>query len=249
MSSLSRRAIVSTFMRSFLVQGSWNYHTMIGTGFAFAMLPGLKRIFADDPDSMDTSLRRHLDHFNAHPYLANVALGAALRLEADGSDAQTVRRFKTAVRGPLGSLGDSLIWAAWLPTISLTALAMWWLGLPGWVVVAVFLTLYNAGHLGLRIWGFRAGLRAGRDVARTLGEAGLAQLGERIKSVASLLVGVLSGIVLASRTGLSEAGFPWVFLAIVGFVAGLLVGHRAWRPTAIAMVAAIALIGAWGVLP
>ena len=77
----------------------------------------------------------------------------------------------------------------------------------------------------------------------------MAQLGERIKSVASLLVGVLSGIVLASRTGLSEAGFPWVFLAIVGFVAGLLVGHRAWRPTAIAMVAAIALIGAWGVLP
>ena len=249
MSALSRRAVTSTFLRSFLVQGSWNYHTMIGTGFAFAMLPGLKRIFDDDPESMDTSVRRHLDHFNAHPYLANVALGAALRLEADGTDAQTVRRFKTAVRGPLGGLGDSLVWAAWLPTVSLTALALWWMGLPGWVVVGVFLALYNAGHLTLRIWGFRAGLRDGRDVARTLGEARLAQLGARIQSIAALLVGVLAGMVLAGRGGLSEAGIPWLVLAIACFVAGLLVGHRVWRPTAIAIVAAIALISAWGMLP
>ena len=249
MSALSRRAMTSTFLRSFLVQGSWNYHTMLGTGFAFAILPGLKQIFDDDPESMDTSVRRHLDHFNAHPYLANVALGAALRLEADGTDAQTVRRFKTAVGGPLGGLGDSLVWAAWLPTVSMTALALWWIGLPGWVVVAGFLTLYNAGHLALRVWGFRAGLQSGRDVARSLREARLSQLGARIQSVASLLVGVLTGAVLAGQGGLSEAGLPWLILAIGCFVAGLLVGHRVWRPTAIAIVCAIALIAAWGVLP
>ena len=248
MSALSRRAIMSTFMRSFLVQGSWNYHTMLGTGFAFAMLPGLRRIFDDDAQAMDASVRRHLDHFNTHPYLANVALGAALRLEADGADAQTVRRFKTAVRGPLGGLGDSLVWAAWLPTVSMAGLALWWIGLPVWVVVGLFLILYNAGHLALRIWGFRSGLRDGRDVARALSEARLAQLGERIKSIASLLVGVLSGVMLAGRGGLSDAGVLWLVPAIVCFVVGLLVGHRVWRPAAIATVIAIALIAAWGVV-
>lgn len=248
MSALSRRAIMSTFMRSFLVQGSWNYHTMLGTGFAFAMLPGLRRIFDDDAQAMDASVRRHLDHFNAHPYLANVALGAALRLEADGADAQTVRRFKTAVRGPLGGLGDSLVWAAWLPTVSMAGLALWWIGLPVWVVVGLFLILYNAGHLALRIWGFRSGLRDGRDVARALSEARLAQLGERIKSIASLLVGVLSGVMLAGRGGLNDAGVLWLVPAIVCFVVGLLVGHRVWRPAAIATVIAIALIAAWGVV-
>ena len=239
---------MSTFMRSFLVQGSWNYHTMLGTGFAFAMLPGLRRIFDDDAQAMDASVRRHLDHFNAHPYLANVALGAALRLEADGADAQTVRRFKTAVRGPLGGLGDSLVWAAWLPTVSMAGLALWWIGLPVWVVVGLFLILYNAGHLALRIWGFRSGLRDGHDVARALSEARLAQLGERIKSIASLLVGVLSGVMLAGRGGLSDAGVLWLVPAIVCFVVGLLVGHRVWRPAAIATVIAIALIAAWGVV-
>ena len=248
MSALSRRAITSTFLRSFLVQGSWNYHTMIGTGFAFAMLPGLRRIFDDDAKAMDASVRRHLDHFNAHPYLANVALGAALRLEADGTDAQTVRRFKTAVRGPLGGLGDSLVWAAWLPTVSMAALAMWWIGLPVWVVVGLFLVLYNAGHLALRIWGFRSGLRDGRDVARTLSKARLAQLAERIKSIASLLVGVLASVVLAGRGGLTDAGLFWLVLGIGCFVAGLVVGHRIWRPAAITTVAVIALIAAWGVL-
>lgn len=248
MSALSRRALTSAFMRSFLVQGSWNYHTMLGTGFAFAMLPGLRRIFDDDAEAMEDSVRRHLDHFNAHPYLANLALGAALRLEADGADAQTVRRFKTAVRGPLGGLGDSLVWAAWLPVVSMTALALWWIGLPGWVVVGLFLGLYNVGHLALRIWGFRSGLRDGRDVARTLSEARLAQLGERIKSIASLLVGVLAGVVLAGQGGLGHAGLLWIVAAILCFVAGLLVGHRVWRLAATATVTAIALIAAWGVV-
>ena len=87
-------------------------------------------------------------------------------MEADGTDEQTVRRFKTAVRGPLGGLGDSLVWAAWLPTVSMAALTLWWLGLPVWLVVGLFLVVYNAGHLALRIWGFRIGLRDGRDHGR-----------------------------------------------------------------------------------
>jgi PTS system mannose-specific IID component len=246
MSDLSRLAITSTFLRSFLIQGSWNYHTMLGTGFAFAMLPALRCIFGADTQALDASVRRHLDHFNAHPYLANVALGAALRLEAEGADPQIVRRFKTAVRGPLGGLGDSLVWAAWLPTVSMASLVLWWLGLPVWVVVASFLVIYNAGHLSLRIWGFRAGLRDGHGVAQTLGDARLAQLAERLQSIAVLLVGLLCGLVLSGHPGPSGAGVIWLAVAAASFAVGLVVGHRVWRPAAVATVAAIALIATWG---
>ena len=130
----------------------------------------------------------------------------------------------------------------------MAALTLWWLGLPVWLVVGLFLVVYNAGHLALRIWGFRIGLRDGRDVALTLSEARLAQLGERIKSIAALLVGVLAGVVLAGREGLSDAGPLWIVPAVVCFVAGLKIGHRAWRPAAVATVTAIALIAWWGVL-
>ncbi len=248
--TLTRRVIASAFARSFLIQGSWNYHTMLGSGFAFAMLPGLRRLFGAEQKEMDESLQRHLEHFNAHPYMCNVALGAALRLEADGADPETVRRFKVAVRGPLGSLGDALVWATWLPGVSAFALALYWLGLPWWLAAVFFVVLYNVGHLGLRVWGFRVGLKEGRDVGRRLGTADLKGWTTRLKRVAVLVLGLMVGAVLGSDDGLAATGnVLWVALAAAGFLAGLLVGHRAWRPAAAAVVTAIALLSIRGLFP
>lgn len=246
MGALTRSSIAAAFARSFLIQGSWNYRTMLGSGFAFAMLPALRRIFKGDPEGFHASLDRHLEHFNAHPYLSNVALGAAMRLEADGEDADDVRRFKTAVRGPLGGLGDALVWASWLPAVSLAALALLWLGAPGWVAVVVFLVVYNAGHVGLRAWGFRAGLSEGRGVARSLGRASFGVWTERIRAAAGLLLGLFVGAVLGADGGLATSRALWIGLAGAAFVGGALVGHRLWRPAAAAIVAAVALLATWG---
>jgi mannose/fructose/N-acetylgalactosamine-specific phosphotransferase system component IID len=243
--ALDRAAVVASFLRCFLIQGSWNYHTMLGSGFAFAMLPGLKRIFADDPEGLEASVERHLEHFNAHPYLSGMAVGAALRLEAEG-ETELVRRFKMAIRGPLGGLGDALVWASWLPAVSLVALALAWLGAPAWVVVLGFLTLYNAGHLALRVWGFRAGLREGRGVGAVLGRARFPSVIEWVRDAAVLLLGILAGATLAAPGGLWEAGPVWTLLAGASFLAGLRVGQRAWRPAAGLVVVAVALLTAWG---
>lgn len=246
--ALSRGAVVSAFLRSFLIQGSWNYHTMLGTGFAFSMLPALQKLYGSDPEAMDAALERHLEHFNAHPYLTGVALGAALRLEAEGVDPETVRRFKLAVRGPLGSLGDSLVWAAWLPGVSVLALTLYWLGLPGWWAAALFLLVYNVGHVGLRLWGFRVGLVEGRAVGGRLERADLAGWTARLKGVVALLVGLLSGAVLAAEGGLVASGALWTVLAVCAFLAGLLIGHHAWRPAAATVVAAIGVLAVVGAL-
>jgi len=247
--ALTRATVASSFARSFLIQGSWNYHTMIGSGFAFAMLPGLRRLFADSPEEMDASVRRHLEHFNAHPYMSGLALGAVLRLEEDGTDADTVRRFKVAVRGPLGSLGDSLVWATWLPGVSVAALVLFLLGAPVWVVVGFFLVVYNVGHLALRVWGFRTGLRQGLDVGRRLGEADLTRWTSRLKPVVVALLGVLVGVVVGDPEPLRGAGIPWVTLGGGAFLLGLVAGHRAWRPAAVAVVVAIVVLSATAVIP
>ena len=245
---LSRGAVVSAFLRSFLIQGSWNYHTMLGSGFAFSMLPGLRQLYGSEPAALDASLQRHLEHFNAHPYLAGVALGAALKLEAEGADAETVRRFKLAVRGPLGSLGDALVWAAWLPGVSVLALALYWMGLPGWWAAVLFLGIYNVGHIALRLWGFRVGLTEGRTVGRKLEQANLTGWTERLKAGLALLLGLLVGAVLAGDGGLVASGALWTAAAIAAFLAGLLVGHHAWRPAAATVVAVIGILAAYGML-
>lgn len=245
---LSRSTRLSTLLRSLLVQGSWNYRTMLGSGFAFALLPGLRRLHSDDPRAMQAAVERHLEHFNAHPYLAAMAIGAILRLEAEGADPETVRKLKIALRGPLGSLGDALVWATALPAAALGALALLWMGTPPWMAVAVFLLAFNALHLGLRLWGFRAGIEAGRDVGRVLSEADLSGWTRRLEPAVVLLLGALVGAVIGSDRGLLDAGIAWMALAAAAFVVGLWGGHRTWRPAAAVTVAVIGALSLAGVL-
>ena len=244
---LPRATVAATLLRSFLIQGSWNYHTMIGTGFGFAMLPGLRWIYGDDEASLDRSVERHVEHFNAHPYLSTLALGASLRMEQEGAEPETVRRFKSAVRGPLGGLGDQLVWATWLPGVAVLALVVYWFGAPAGVVVGLFLTVYNIGHVGLRIWGLRAGLRSGRAVGARLAEANLAGWTHRLQPVVVLLLGVLMGALVGGEGEFPTLGGPWGLVGLAGFLAGLLGGHRVWRPAAVVTTIAICVIAFWGV--
>jgi PTS system mannose-specific IID component len=244
---VSRVALASAFVRSFLIQGSWNYRNMLGGGFAYAMLPVLRRLFAD-PSARNASLVRHLEHFNAHPYLSNVALGAAVKLESEGADPETVRRFKLAVRGPLGSLGDRLVWATWLPGVSLLALTIFWVGLPGWIAVVAFLVIYNVGHIGLRLWAFRMGLLDGREIGGRLANADLSGVASRLQTVVAVFLGALVGAVLMGGQGLGAAGPTWIVLAVLAALAGLFVGHRAWRPAAATIAGAVAILLALGLL-
>jgi hypothetical protein len=69
---------------------------------------------------------------------------------------------------------------------------------------------------------------------------------ERLRSTAALFLGLLVGAVLGGEGGLAEAGPVWGGLGVAAFVCGALVGHRVWRPAAVAVVAAVALVATWG---
>jgi PTS system mannose-specific IID component len=221
---------------------------MLGSGFGFAILPGLRSLYAMREGELNAAAARHVDHFNTNPYLAGVALGAVLRMEADGADDDTVRRFKTALRGPLGSMGDALMWAGWLPTVAVVALALHWLGAAPWIVALVFLVLYNLVHVPLRLWGFVVGFEAGRDVAAQLVRADLVRRSVKLHPGAILAVGVVVGAAVAGDGGLADAGIGWFLLCAAAFVGGVLRGHTAWRPAAAATVVAVVALALYGVI-
>ncbi|MEM7416310.1 MAG: PTS system mannose/fructose/sorbose family transporter subunit IID [Gemmatimonadota bacterium] len=246
--SLSPGARIGTLLRSLVVQGSWNYRSMLGSGFGYAMLPGLRDVFGEDRYALERALERHVDHFNAHPYLSGVALGAALRLEADGAGDEAIRRFKVAVRGPLGSLGDGLVWATWLPLVALAALAAYGLGVPGWGSALGFVLVYNVGHLGLRVWGLRVGWESGRDVGAVLAKADLAGQTARLQPWTAGLLGVVLGAWVAGERGLGGLSPVWLVGAALAFGVGVAFGHRAWRPAAVVTVVAVVVLSTWGVL-
>jgi mannose PTS system EIID component len=221
---------LGVFLRSFAIQGSWNYRTLIGTGFAFALLPVLRQVYAGRTADLRAAVERHAGLFNSHPYLAGIALGAVARLEVDGTPPELIERFKAALRGSLGTLGDRLIWAGWRPTCMLAALALLLLGVRWYIVVGMFLGLFNAGHLALRWWSLRTGFSAGRAVAERVRGAGLERVRDLVANAGAFLLGV--GLPLMAFRGAGPEPVPLYagVLAAVAAVLGLHFGTAVRRP-------------------
>lgn len=221
-------ALGRVFLRSFSVQGSWNYETMIGYGFAYALLPVLRAVYRD-PEALARATERHAGLFNSHPYLAPLALAAVARLETERQPPELIDRFKTALRGALGGLGDRLVWAGFRPVCMLAALVALVLGVPWWAAVGGFLLVYNVGHVGLRWWSFRVGWRENLRVAARLRGSWIAPIERRLEQVGPFLVGML--VVLLVGKGLIGEHTPVEAMAVaVAAVVGLVVGPAIRRP-------------------
>ncbi len=182
---------MSIGLRLFAVQGSWNYDILIGNGIGFCVEPALRLLPGGrGGDRYRGALARQSRYFNAHPYLASVAVGALARAELDGVDPARIERFRIALAGPLGSVGDRLVWSGWLPLCSLLALGAYGVGGSAGLVVALFLIAFNAGHLVLRAWGLRAGFARGTEVAKSLASPLLRRAPEWIDRAGALLAGI-----------------------------------------------------------
>lgn len=251
------------FLRSFLVQGSWNPRTMLGGGVAWALAPLIRHL----PESRRSeAAARAGEHFNAHPYLAGVALGALAREAREGTlPPESRSRLRSALRGPLGALGDGLVWAGWLPSLLLLALLALLFLLPGAVpeggggrgpalvpaaVVLLFLLAHNLLHLGLRQWAVAFGYRHGAGVGSALGRTHLRALGERARQATVILAGVVGGgaaTTAALRLGEGPGGALAVGSgALVLLLAGLLLSGRLPVTTPTRVAALLLLVG-WAV--
>src|SRR6266487_2665516 len=217
-------ALARALLRLFAVQGSYNYERMLGVGVGVAEEP-LLRDLADG--KYRAAVARGAHFFNAHPYLVGLAIGAAARAEHEGASPDQIERLREALCGPLGSLGDRLVWAGWLPFLSGLALAGVALG-AGWIAVGSFLVVYNIGHVALRWWGLKAGWTHGRRVSVALHHPFLQRAGAVLGPAMAFAVGAALPQTAAYLSGPFD---PWarVALAVVaalGFLALRLRGDR-----------------------
>jgi PTS system mannose-specific IID component len=196
------RTSAAIFVRLLAIQGAWNYETLLGNGVGVCIEPALRLLpgGVHSPE-FKAALARESRYFNAHPYLASIAVGALARAELDGEPPARIERFRTALCGPLGSVGDRLVWAGWLPFCSLASLAIFGLGGSTFAVVSFFLVTYNAGHLGLRLWGLHTGWKHGLRVASALGNPVLRHGPQQIGRVAALATGIAIPLALGRVIG------------------------------------------------
>ncbi len=62
---------------------------MQALGFCFSMVPAIRRLYPENNDARKQAIKRHLEFFNTHPYVAAPVLGVT---PGDGRAARQWRR-------------------------------------------------------------------------------------------------------------------------------------------------------------
>ncbi|MFZ2483799.1 MAG: PTS system mannose/fructose/sorbose family transporter subunit IID [Streptococcus parauberis] len=111
---LSKADRQKVWWRSQFLQGSWNYERMQNLGWAYSLIPAIKKLYTTKEDQA-AALTRHLEFFNTHPYVAAPIMGVTLALEeerANGTDIDdaAIQGVKIGMMGPLAGIGDPVFW-------------------------------------------------------------------------------------------------------------------------------------------
>ncbi|MCM0647617.1 PTS system mannose/fructose/sorbose family transporter subunit IID [Clostridium swellfunianum] len=168
---LTKKDRISVWLRSFFLQGSWNYERMQNGGWAFAMIPAIKKLYKTKEERA-AALERHLEFFNTHPYVASPVIGVTLALEeerANGApiDDITIQGVKVGMMGPLAGIGDPVFWFTVRPILGALAAS---LALSGNILgPIIFFFAWNIIRMGF-MWytqefGYKAGSRITDDLS------------------------------------------------------------------------------------
>src|SRR3989304_7612897 len=123
-----KRLLRKLLFRSFFLQTGFNYERLQGLGWCWVIRPLVKTFQIPNPGEF---YLKNLEPFNANPYISTYAAGAVTRLIQEKKEWEEIGRLKNTLRGPLGSLGDNLIWKEIRPAllalgIVLTFWTGWW---------------------------------------------------------------------------------------------------------------------------
>lgn len=196
---------ISIFFRSFFIQTVYNYKGLLSIGICFALIPVAKRFYSRTED-FQKFMKRHLCFFNTHPYFSSYALGAIARVEEDialsGKDAdEQIEKFKNALIGPLGAIGDQLFWATIKPAailVGFTGAALLPILELKLIFLAVFLILYNVPHLFTRSMGLVRGYRCGYGIYKLLRTENFRYLNGVYQGIGAAALGIFCGYFFVS---------------------------------------------------
>lgn len=168
---LTRNDRLSVAWRSQFLQGSWNYERMQNVGWAYALIPAIKKLYKTKEDRT-AALKRHLEFFNTHPYVASPIIGVTLALEeerANGAaiDDTAIQGVKIGMMGPLAGIGDPVFWFTVRPILGALGAS---LAATGNILGPIlFFVLWNLIRISF-IWytqefGYRAGSAITQDLS------------------------------------------------------------------------------------
>ena len=187
--SLTKKDRLSVMLRSQFLQGSWNYERMQNGGWAFSLIPALKKLYPN-PEDLKAALKRHLEFFNTHPYIASPILGVTLALEEDRAngapiDDATIQGVKVGMMGPLAGIGDPVFWFTIRPILGAIAAG---LAATGSIIGPLFFFIvWNLIRIAFMWSTQELGYRQGSEITKDL-SGGVLQSITKVSSIVGMFV-------------------------------------------------------------
>ena len=120
---LTKGDLNACFIRSNLLQGSWNFERMQALGYAFGIVPAIRRLYPEGSQERKDAIKRHLEFYNTQPFVTAPILGVNLAMEeqrANGApiDDAAINGVKVGLMGPLAGVGDPIFWGTARPVFA-----------------------------------------------------------------------------------------------------------------------------------
>ena len=167
---LSKSDRQKVWWRSTFLQGSWNYERMQNLGWAYSLIPAIKKLYTKKEDQA-AALERHMEFFNTHPYVAAPILGVTLALEeekANGAaiDNAAIQGVKIGMMGPLAGIGDPVFWFTVRPILGALGAS---LALTGNILgPIIFFFAWNAIRMAFLWYTQELGYKAGSEITKDM---------------------------------------------------------------------------------
>ena len=261
---LTRADLMSAFWRHlFMVQCGWNYERMQNCGYAYMMLPILKKT-RPDPEDFKLAFQTNLNFFNTNPFVGGPLIyGAHIALEEAGASLETTEGLKVGLMGPLAGVGDTLLWALYNSIIFSIGSVMALQGNILGPILTWLLVLFP--YFAVRYWQFFWAYKQGSNLIAQLGSGAIGRLTEAATLVGLIVVGGFAPSIVKLSTPLKwardvtiqgqqvkqtisiqetlDAILPYMLPVLVTFLAYYLL-KKGWNPVRVILVLlAIGFIG------
>ena len=178
---------------------------MQAPGFAYSILPVLKKLYGDSKEKLAQACARHSEVYNntfaCSPFVLGIT--AAMEEEAEANpefDVTSINAIKVALMGPLSGIGDTFFWGTFRIIGSGIGISLAMQG--NLFGPLLFLIVYNIPNLLVRYYGVQYGYKLGSNSIETLVSGGLMN---RATTAAAVMGLTVIGGMIASMVSLNLA--------------------------------------------
>ena len=198
-----KQSLRSIFWRTFTMGAPWEYTRQMGTGYAFAMTPALRKIYKNDDNALSQALQRHMQFFNITNVFAPLVLGTSVAMEQENAknpdfNPKMINDVKVGLMGPLSAIGDSLILTTW--RVICTGIAMGLCQQGNVFGPILFLLAYNVPTTIIRWFGLKLGYEKGTDLMKKMSSSNIIEEVSKLASILGMMVvgGMVSTYVIVN---------------------------------------------------